>query len=127
MVKNYITENIAHLVDKSGETQDDFGSLFDLKRGAINSYINQKALPKIETIQRICLHYEITIDDFVNRELATIEQDRKTSFVNEPAEGYGIVDVKYIELLEKSNSDKDKLIKTYEERLGINSEKSDSA
>jgi transcriptional regulator with XRE-family HTH domain len=69
-MKNFISINIIYLAHKSRLGQDDFGIMFDLKRGAINSYCTNKALPKIETIQRICKHYEILIDDFVNRDLS---------------------------------------------------------
>ena len=58
MVVNYISENISHLVEKSKLTQDDFGDTFGLKRGAINSYVRKIAIPKIETIQKICNHSE---------------------------------------------------------------------
>ena len=70
MIENYISENISYLLSKSNLAQDEFGAIFDLKRGAINSYVRKVAIPKIETIQKICLHYEISIDDFVNTDLS---------------------------------------------------------
>lgn len=118
MLKNYIANNILFLYRKEKNlTQDEFGSNFELNRGAITNYVNNKALPKIETIQRICLHYNISIDDFINNDLSKIEIQRKQGFVNEPPEGYGIIDLKYVELLENTVKDKDKIIKALEEKI----------
>jgi transcriptional regulator with XRE-family HTH domain len=38
---------------------------FDLNRGMISQYVRMIATPKLETIQKICVHYAITIDDFI--------------------------------------------------------------
>ena len=48
---------------------DHFGGLFELKRGIVSQYVRKVSIPKLETIQKICLHYKITIDDFVNTDL----------------------------------------------------------
>lgn len=118
MIKNYISENISYLSSKEPHlTQDEFGEMFDLGKGLISNYIGKRAKPKIETIQRICLHYKITIDDFVNKELAVIANIKKQGFVNEPPEGYGIIDLKYVELLENNNNDNRKLISLLESKL----------
>ncbi|WP_130736931.1 helix-turn-helix transcriptional regulator [Flavobacterium sp. J27] len=68
-MKNYISENISYLVAKMRGSQDELGSIFDLKRGTINTYISKKAQPKIETIQKICDYFDITIDAFINTSL----------------------------------------------------------
>jgi len=100
-MKNYISENISYLVKKSKLTQDDFGLSFDLKKGVINQYIQGKSLPKIETIQKICSHNQITIDDFINLDLSeqkylTRHEQRE---VAEPAQAiYG--NDKYVQSLE---------------------------
>jgi len=69
-MKNFISENITFLVKKGRHTQDDFGLIFDLKKGVINQYILGKSNPKIDTIQRICEHFKISIDDFINTDLS---------------------------------------------------------
>lgn len=69
-MKNYISENISYLVNKLKCSQDEFGAIFDLKRGNVSYYINQKALPKIDTIQSICEYFNITIDEFINTDLS---------------------------------------------------------
>lgn len=75
-MKNYISDNIGSLVKKNKLSQDDFGALFDLKKGVINQYILGKSLPKIETLQKICKHFDISIDDFINTDLSA-EKDYK--------------------------------------------------
>lgn len=68
-MKNFISENISYLVKKGKHKQDDFGLLFDLKKGVINQYLLGKSNPKIETIQRICEYFKISIDAFINTSL----------------------------------------------------------
>ncbi|PKQ63229.1 hypothetical protein BZG02_10810 [Labilibaculum filiforme] len=68
-MENHISLNISKLVDKENLSKDAFGRLFDLKRGAISSYIDGKALPKIETLQKISARYKISIDELVNKEI----------------------------------------------------------
>jgi transcriptional regulator with XRE-family HTH domain len=108
-MKNYISENISYLVNKMRCSQDEFGALFDLNRSVISQYIKEKSQPKIETIQRICEYFEITIDDFINRSL----EDVKNKIVNEPREEYHINkkdENKIISLLENALKDKDNII-----------------
>lgn len=122
MVVNYISENINHLLVKSNLTQDDFGETFQLKRGAINSYVRKIAIPKIETIQKICNHYEISIDSFINEKLSELKSKNYASnsehvdIVKEPPSGYALISLKYVALLENAIEDKDKIIRELEER-----------
>ncbi|WP_130735485.1 helix-turn-helix domain-containing protein [Flavobacterium sp. J27] len=69
-MKNYISENISYLVNKVRSSQDEFGAMFDLKKSSVSSYVSKKALPKIDTIQRICEYFNITIDEFINTDLS---------------------------------------------------------
>lgn len=109
-MKNYISENISYLVNKMRCSQDEFGAIFDLKRSVISQYIKEKSQPKIETIQRICEYFEITIDDFINRSLEEVKQN----VVNEPLNTeYQINrkdESKIISLLESALKDKDNII-----------------
>ncbi|WP_372756016.1 helix-turn-helix domain-containing protein [Labilibaculum sp.] len=68
-MENYIGLNVSKLAEKENLSKDAFGRLFDLKRGAISSYIDGKALPKIETLQKISAHYNVSIDDLINRDI----------------------------------------------------------
>ena len=122
MIKNYISENLEYIVSKSKVSMDDFGLLFDLKRGVIGQYIRKVSIPKLETIQRICLHFEITIDDFVNKDLSKgnvygIKQD-KILKSNEEAAEY-LISPRYVERLEKTILDKDKIINMLEDKLAL--------
>lgn len=107
---------------------DDFGLIFDLNKGVISQYIRKISTPKIDTIIKICDKYQITIDDFVRKDLSVKEysSNNSSSYVYEPPEGYGIIHLKYVETLENSLRDKDKLIENYEQQLGIR-EKNSSA
>lgn len=75
-ILNYIGLNISYLVNRESMGKDAFGESFDLKRGTIGTYISGKALPKIETIQKICESYNISIDDFINTNL-TLEENHE--------------------------------------------------
>lgn len=131
MKKIYISENIQFLFKKEKNlTQDEFGEMFNIGKGLISNYINEKALPKIETLINICDYYKLTLDELVRTSLIEKnyrnKDEEKLSSTHEPPEGYGIIHLKYVEMLEKSNEDKDKLIKQYEEKLEIH-EKNSSA
>lgn len=69
-MQNFISENIAYLIKKNNLSLDDFGSFFELSKGLTGQYVRKLALPKIITIQKICEHYNISIDDFINLDLS---------------------------------------------------------
>lgn len=88
---NYIGLNIKYLCDKNYLSQKDFGALFDQKQSTINTYVGGRSNPNIETIQKICKHFEISIDDFINTELAS-KKDKKpenVSYAMDPNAVYG--------------------------------------
>lgn len=129
-MKNYIGLNISNLCIKNKLNHDDFGSLFDLKRGVIGTYIREVSTPKIEIIQKICLHYEISIDDFVNTDLSAPKavgiKQGKLLYASEPL-NYGqheVISPRYVASLEKmivekeqALNDKQKIIEMLEEKL----------
>lgn len=121
MIKNYISINISHLLRKSNLSQEDFGTFFELGKGLVSNYIHERALPKIETIQRICLHFEITIDDFINTDLSAAKpyatRGGELLYSNEEIQQPYVISPRYVDLLEKSIEDKDKIIKSLEEKL----------
>ena len=116
-MNNFIGINISYLVDKLNCTQDEFGALFDLKRGNVNQYVKEKAQPKIETIQKICKHFEISIDDFINLDLSTLPKSKHSplSQVAEPAESYG--DKELIKALKETVEVQKTLIENYKQQL----------
>lgn len=122
-MKNYIGLNIKYLCDEKKLNQDDFGLLFGLKKSVVGTYVREISTPKIEIIQKICANYEISIDDFVNTDLSKGKpygiQGGKLLTSNETNPEPYVISPKYVELLEKSVEDKDKIIKSLEEKLGV--------
>ncbi len=119
MIKNYISANIQFLINKLNCSQDEFGNLFGLNRGNINQYLKEKAQPKIETLQKMALHFGITLDNLVSIQIT----DNILSEVKEPSATYENESSKYVALLEKSLEDKDKIIHALELQLGNDVEK----
>ena len=46
-----------------------FGELFSIKSSTLTSYTSGTSNPPIELIQKICKHFNISIDDFINIEM----------------------------------------------------------
>lgn len=123
-MQNFISINIVYLVHKSRLGQDEFGAMFNLNKGLIGKYVNKISLPKIETIQRICAHYEITIDDFINKDLDKTAKpygikQGELLYSNELEPESIFISPRYVETLEKTIIDKEKIIKMLEEKLQI--------
>ena len=81
-------------------------------------------ITKLETFQRICLHFDITIDDFVNKDLSAPKpyaiKDGKLLYANEPtSDDPEYISPRYVESLEKTIQDKEKIIEMLEEKLNI--------
>ena len=117
MQNNFISLNIKYLLNTNNFSQNDFGDIFELKRGVINHYVSGKVMPKIETIQKICDYFNISIDDFINKDLSLLEKknypvqiSQNQILANEP--GYGGMIV--AELEKEINQLKTKLITAYE-------------
>ncbi len=121
MLKNYIPENIEYLIKLENSSKDEFGFRFELKRGIVSQYVRKISIPKLETIQRICLHFEITIDDFINKDLSALKpyaiKQGEMLYANEKESQPYVISPRYVELLEKSIQDKDKIIRSLEEKL----------
>lgn len=75
----FISQNISFLMSKENLSQDEFGSMFGLKRGAIGSYLNKDVKPKIETLQKISEYFGLTIDDFLNVDISNSENIRSSA------------------------------------------------
>jgi HTH-type transcriptional regulator/antitoxin PezA len=128
-MNNFISENIAFLIKKNDLSLDDFGGLFDLSKGLTGQYVRKLSLPKIITIQKICDHYKITIDDFINTNLSAPKaygiKQGQLLYTNEEAAEYTI-SPRYVESLEKTIQDKEEIIKMLKEKLQLD-EKSRTA
>lgn len=119
-MNNFISENIAFLVKKNDLSLDDFGAFFDLSKGLTGQYVRKLSLPKIITIQKICSHYKITIDDFINKDLSAPKaygiKQGQLLYAHEESSEYTI-SPRYVESLEKTIQDKEKIIAMLEEKI----------
>lgn len=120
-MKNYISKNIEYLVKKNNTSQNDFGQLFNLGPGIVNSYITKNVIPKIDTIQKICSHANILIDDFINSDLSqksyAIREGKLIVAKEQQNEEYSPISPRYVEQLEKALKDKERIITALEESL----------
>ncbi len=118
-MKNYIGLNIKYLYEENKLTQNEFGELFGLKNGVVGTYVRGKTNPQIETIQKICEHFNVSLDDFINQNLRTLSQNKshyyipeKKNIVAEPVPGLDW-EKHYKEWL----ADKDKIIEMLQEEV----------
>jgi len=84
-MKNFIGLNIKYLYEENKLSQNEFGEIFDLKKGVVSTYVNGKTNPQVETIQKICDHFNISIDDFINKNLRTLRIDEIWNHTGETA------------------------------------------
>lgn len=110
-MKNYISENISYLVNKLRCSQDEFGAMFDLKRSIISQYIKEKSQPKIDTIQRVCDYFDITIDAFIN---TSLEETKSGKFVKKDIATNVATN---IDVVAKEIEIRDELIAFYKEKV----------
>jgi len=68
--KNYIAINLKVLQNKHGLTQTEIGSIVANDQKIISNWFTGKSYPHILKIQKICNHFNISIDDFVNKKLS---------------------------------------------------------
>jgi len=127
-MENFISINIQYLLNQKKVTQDNFGGLFGLGKGVINQYLLKKSTPKIETIQRICKHYEISIDDFVNKDLSVQKvwgiKQGQLLYADEPLSEYPeYISPRYVAKLEKTIEEKDQALKDKEKIIVMLEEK----
>lgn len=119
-MNNFISLNIKYLCSKKNLNQDEFGLLFNLKKGVVGSYIRENAIPKLETITAICNEFKISIDDFINTDLSQKAfgiKENKILYASEPEREPYIISPRYVESLEKIIEDKERIIKALEESL----------
>lgn len=65
----YISLNIKYLANYERVTQNEFGSLFGIGKSNISNYVRGKTSPSIKLLMQICERYNLTLDDFVKKEL----------------------------------------------------------
>ena len=67
---SYINQNIKYVRKQRGFTQSDLAERLGLTRSIIGAYEEQRAEPKIETIQKMAYLFELSLDQLINQELS---------------------------------------------------------
>lgn len=86
-MKTFISLNIKYLYEENNLNQNDFGELFGLKKGVISTYVQGKTNPSIETIQKICNHFNLSLDDFINKDLRRVKKVEYGNYNTDPLIG----------------------------------------
>ena len=68
-----IGANIKKIRTAKGLSQQSFADLFELTRGNISSYEENRAEPRLETSLRIANHFSIPLEHFISRNLTVNE------------------------------------------------------
>jgi transcriptional regulator with XRE-family HTH domain len=63
-------------------SQQEFGDLFDISRGSIGSYEEDRAEPKIDTVIKIAAHFKLSIDVLLTKELTINELSNFTNKIS---------------------------------------------
>jgi DNA-binding XRE family transcriptional regulator len=115
-MENFISLNIKHLRSENNLDQLMLGDIIGVTRDVGRSYERGTAVPKLETLQLICKHFNITLDDFVNRNLRTLHIEKiwseNASAVKEPGALLG-----NLEPLQKTIDTQEKYIKMLEAEI----------
>lgn len=81
---NRIALNIKYLFDNQELSEESYANLFGLGRGTIQSYIANKSIPKIETLQKLAVKYNLTLDDLVNSDIREIGIEGRNRIISYP-------------------------------------------
>ncbi|WP_373057572.1 helix-turn-helix domain-containing protein [Zunongwangia sp. H14] len=66
---SYFGKNIRKIRNVKKLSQQAFAEMFELKRGTLGAYEEERSEPRIETIIKIANYFSITIDDLLTKEL----------------------------------------------------------
>lgn len=70
---SFFGKNIRKIRSVKTLSQQAFAELFDLKRGTLGAYEEERSEPKIETLIKIANYFSIPVDDLLKRELTVNE------------------------------------------------------
>lgn len=81
-------KNIKFLRQQSGLSQTRYGAALGITRGMVDSYERKLASPDTETIAKIAIHHNVSIDDLLTKDftanpsiLYTTNREQKTPLV----------------------------------------------
>lgn len=72
---SYLSTNIKLLRRKKGLTQQELADMLDVKRASIGSYEENRSEPKLETINKACNFFQVSIDEIINKDLNNISKN----------------------------------------------------
>jgi len=81
---SYLNQNIKYLRKQKGLTQSDLAERIGVKRSAIGAYEEQRAEPKIDTIQKMAFLFGASLDQLIDQDLSkgfeapTVDTEGKT-------------------------------------------------
>lgn len=70
---SFFGKNIKAIRKLNSYSQQEFGALFDIKRGTLGAYEEGRSEPKIDTIIKVAHHFNLSIDLLLTRELTKNE------------------------------------------------------
>ncbi|AXG72959.1 XRE family transcriptional regulator [Flavobacterium arcticum] len=76
-MSNKIGLNINNLCKQNFLSKKEFADLFGVSLSTINTYTGGRSNPPIDLIQKICSHFELSIDDFINSDLSQSANNNK--------------------------------------------------
>jgi len=79
---SFFGANIKKIRQVKGLSQKAFADLFDLNRGVISSYEEERAEPKIETLLKVAHHFDLTLDQLLI-EIIDVNQLASISDINQ--------------------------------------------
>jgi transcriptional regulator with XRE-family HTH domain len=68
---SYLNQNIKYLRKLRAYTQADLAERIGIKRSLIGAYEEERAEPKIETIQKLSYLFDLSLDQLINQDLST--------------------------------------------------------
>jgi len=119
-MNNYIGLNINYLCSSFKMKKLQFCEVFDIKQSTLSSYTGGISIPPLDVIQRICAHFKISLDDFINVDMQQkIHTDPPAVLhqVAEPTSAYALTTDKIIKAQEKTIATLEKQITLLEKTV----------
>ena len=82
-VEEYIPLRIAELCRKRGYTKYRLAQLTGITQTALGNILNQKSMPTMANLERICDAFEVTIAQFFSEDLARADFSNRKQIVHE--------------------------------------------
>ncbi|MDI9337729.1 MAG: LexA family transcriptional regulator [Alphaproteobacteria bacterium] len=73
---NKPSKNIKFLRVKSGLTQEKFAKKLGIKRSLLGAYEEDRAVPNLSVIKKLCAKFEISFEEFLLKDIATIMNNK---------------------------------------------------